>query len=381
MRSLRAVAVLAATGAALAVQPAAMAVVRDLPSTSASFNGTVMATARSGNVIYVGGSFTSATDSTGTHGRRHLAAVSATTGRLLAWSPSTNSNVLALAVSRGRVFAGGQFTRTNGVAVSRLVQISASSGRLVRGFRPRVNRMVRALALSPSRVYAGGKFTGINGHGRRHLAALSRTSGAVSTWAPRADSAVRVIRRHGSQLVIGGSFRHINGRIHTHAVAIVSTRTGGVVRSFHSPANYLVNDIRLTRTRIYMAMSGPGGRVMASGYKGGVAWRRVFNGDVNALSVLDGTLYIGGHFTSRCTTTRVIGPSGDCRDGRVQVPKLAATTLGGTNRAWSPAADSDLGVLAMSSVPSRHALVAGGDFNTFHNGSHRQPKFALFRNR
>jgi beta-propeller uncharacterized protein DUF5122 len=381
MRFVRAAVVVSALSAALAVQPMASATVTPSPMRSASFDGTVYATARSGSVIFVGGSFTHATDSTGTHTRRNLAAVSASTGRLLPWSPSTNSTVYALTVSKGRVYAGGSFTRTNGVPVARLVQLYASSGRLVPGFRPRVDYRIRALALSPSTLYAGGRFTHANGRPRAHLAAFSRSTGALRSWAPSADKSVRVLRRRGAQLFVGGAFNHINGVAHTNKVAAVSLGRGSVYRSFRSPVRYLVTDIRLTRTRVFLAKAGPGGAVVAAGNKGGVAWGRSFDGDVDALTILDGVIYAGGHFGYRCRTNRVSSSNGNCLDsGQVRAGRLAVLSLSGRFSSWDPAADSTVGVLTLSSVPGLHRLAAGGAFQTFH-GSQRQPGFALFRAR
>ena len=381
MRSLRAAAVVAAISAVLAVQPAASATVSSTPMPSASFDGTVVATARSGAVIYVAGAFTHVTDSTGTHTRRNLAAVSAVTGRVLPWSPSTNSTVYALTVSKGRVYAGGSFTRVNGVPVARLVQLYASTGRLVRSFRPRVDYRVRALVLSPSTLYAGGRFTKVNGHRREHLAAFSRASGRLTGWAPRADKSVRVLRRRGPQVFVGGAFNSINGVARTRNVAVVGAGTGAVYRGFRSPVRYLVTDIRLTRTRVFIAKAGPGGAVVATGNRGGVAWGRSFDGDVDALSILDGVLYAGGHFAHRCRTNRVSSTNGNCLDaGQVPAGRLAALSLTGTFGTWSPSADSTVGVLTLARVPSLHRLAAGGAFQTFH-GSQRQPGFALFRSR
>jgi hypothetical protein len=379
VRSLRAAAVLAVFSAALAVQPAASATVGATPVRSASVDGTVVATARSGSVIYLAGSFTRVTDSTGTHPRRNLAAVSAVTGRVLPWSPSTNNTVYAVTVSAGRVFAGGSFTRANGVPVTRLVELYASTGRLVRSFRPRLDYRVRALALSPTTLYAGGRFTTVNGRHRAHLAAFSRSTGTLRSWAPRADNSVRVLRRRGPQLFVGGAFRSVNGVAHTSNIAVLDASRGSVYRSFSSPVHYLVTDIRLTRDRVFIAKAGPGGAVVATGNKGRVAWGRSFDGDVDALTILDGVLYAGGHFENRCATNSVSASNGDCLSpGEVRAPRLAAISLTGTFGTWSPAADSKVGVLTLSSVPSLHRLAAGGAFATFH-GTQAQAGFALFR--
>jgi len=84
----------------------AQAIRPDIPST----NGTVNATAVSGNTLYIGGNFTMVRGLP----RNHLAAIDIPTGSVLAWDPNANGAVHALAATGLTVFAGGAFTTVGG---------------------------------------------------------------------------------------------------------------------------------------------------------------------------------------------------------------------------------------------------------------------------
>jgi hypothetical protein len=104
--------VVAGRGAGASVSPA--------PRRAAGFDGRVRAAVAAGNTIYLGGSFTRATDVDGrVVTRNRLAAVDATSGRPTAWNPSANSalGVFAFApVPGGPLVAGGDFTQVGGAA-------------------------------------------------------------------------------------------------------------------------------------------------------------------------------------------------------------------------------------------------------------------------
>ena len=82
------------------------------------------------------------------------------------------------------------------------------------------------------------------------------------------------------------------------------------------------------------------------------------NGNVQAVAVLDGIVYVGGHYTDYC------GPqSGQhtCTNPIARSKLLAVEETTGTlNTTWHPAANSTLGVFAMDGSGGRLAL--GGDF-------------------
>jgi hypothetical protein len=78
---------------------------------------------------------------------------------------------MALAVSGGTVYAGGQFTSIGGQPRSRIAALDAASGSAI-GWNPNADGAVRALAVTGGVVYAGGEFTTIGGNSQAYIAAI-----------------------------------------------------------------------------------------------------------------------------------------------------------------------------------------------------------------
>lgn len=357
--------------------PAGATTVGPEPSSSVSFDQTVRRLASSASTVYVAGDFTRARTGHATVVRRHIAAVSAATGRLLPWPVSVNGPVAAVAVSRGKVYLGGRFTRVNGRPVHGLARVSATTGKLDLGFRPRVVGSVHAVAFSKHRVYLGGEFRAVDGKQRSRLAAVSR-SGRLQAWAPEADRSVRVLRVADGLVYAGGMFSSIDGdRSHGHLAALTA-RAGAVSAGFHPHLAVPALDLRVTKRTVVVAAGGPGGRLMLLNRTGSHRWTRTFDGDVAAVEVFGGRIYAGGHWDYLCATKRVATRNGDCLDrGRLRRPRLAAFAMNGTRAAWNPRPDSVEGVLSLTGAGGR--LSVGGAFDTFDGGRVHQPKFAQFR--
>ena len=341
-----------------------------------SFNGTVTAMVTRGSTAYVVGAFTSAEDANGVHPRLHLAAVDIATGSLLPWHSKTNGIPMAITRFKNQLFVGGDFTRAGKVKVSGLARISAVTGRVARTFHPRIDAEVSALASTKRAVYVGGDFAHVNGAHRSRLAAVTRTSGALLPWRPQADSKVWALRLHRGSVYAGGDFTTIRGKRHAHLVALKARGAGTVVPSFHPREKFPVHDIAFAPKVVITAEAGAGGRVTVFGPKGKIKWRRTFDGDVQALAVLRGRIYAGGHWINICSTPRVAPTNGDCLDGKTFQPRLAAYTLTGDLVDWAPHPDSGEGVMAL--VKSGNRLAVGGAFDHFLAGKVTQPRFALF---
>src|SRR5215203_4976374 len=101
-------------------------------------NGRIWSIVAAGNTVYLGGAFTQVTDTDGkTYVRNNLAAIDATTGRLLQnWNPnatrdsSDTSQVRAMVLSSDgtRLFVGGTFSSMSGQPHSRLAAIDTTTG-------------------------------------------------------------------------------------------------------------------------------------------------------------------------------------------------------------------------------------------------------------
>ncbi len=79
--------------------------------------------------------------------------------------------------------------------------------------------------------------------------------------------------------------------------------------------NYPVLDVVVTRTTIFAAADGPGGHLRALDLDGTSRWNVTADGAVQALTLLGGVLYAGGHFDHVCVSAAT-GPQGQCLAGQ-----------------------------------------------------------------
>ncbi len=118
--------------------------------------------------MYAGGAFTSFKGST--IARNYLAAFNLANGddgSPLAWDPSADNAVYAVAAAGGKVYIGGAFTavNVNGAAVmrSRIAAVDAVTGLVDANWQPEADQEVRALTATRRAIFAGGIFTTIDG--------------------------------------------------------------------------------------------------------------------------------------------------------------------------------------------------------------------------
>ena len=326
-------------------------------------DGQVSAIAVSGGKIYLAGFFTHINGVA----RNNLAAVDAATGELTPWDPNANGAVRALAVSADgtRVYAGGSFTSVGGAARNRLAAIDAATGAVDSSWTPRADDAVRAIAVGGNGVYVGGRFAKVNGQPRTRLALLDGTTGALSSsWAPSANDLVRTlgVSADGSRVYVGGDFASVNGSSGPYLAALDPIT--GAPGSWAKPTtpNGPVFDLQESEGRLYSAEGGPGGALTAYDPSTGVRlWRKTADGDVQALSVLGGKVYAGGHFLSFSGYNREMLAAVDAATGATDQNWAPNAYGANCSSVWAPDPCSDF-VWAMETDPSVGRLYAGGDF-------------------
>lgn len=176
-------------------------------------------------------------------------------------------------------------------------------------------------------TYVGGKFTEVSDHAGHtdavsNLAAFNANGAFVTAWQPSANGTVKTIAADGSGgVIVGGSFTQINGSGRPHIAKILANGTLVAKTTFAAEAN----------------------------------------GDVQALAVSGGTLYVGGQFATL--------------DGHSQ-PFLGAVgaTDGAFDSSWTPFVDGRVDGLE----PVGGNVVAGGFFLNAGSASGGHPSIAAF---
>jgi hypothetical protein len=167
--------------------------------------GRVLAIARVGDVLYLGGNFQSVGPPTGSG-----IPVDPVTGSPVKGAPVITGQVTAaLDDGAGGWYLGGAFVGVNGRPRSNLAHVRAD-GTLDETF-PQPDGAVHALALAHDRLYVGGEFTALSGVPRGRLAAVEVATGALESWNPNADDWVLALAVEGGTVFVGGMFDRIGG--------------------------------------------------------------------------------------------------------------------------------------------------------------------------
>lgn len=348
------------------------------PDRTVGFDGLVYTSVHVGDTVYLGGSFTHAIVDGKPVARKRLAAVDSRTGRLLPWAPVLDGTVMGLAGDGKSLYATGKFTKAGGQPRAGLAAIDLKSA-AVGPLQHTVNGLGQALALAGGRLYLGGDFTGVDGRPARNLAAFKLSDGSLDAgFTGGTDGKVWALTTAGSRLYVGGAFKKTNGLAGTARLAALKLADGRLDTRFKPVTPFTAFALTVSGDRVFAGLAGVGGRVQAYRPDGSLAWSSVTDGDVQAITFLNGTVYGGGHFTVACTRPSATATSW-CPGKKLRPqPKIAAwDPATGALRDWNPRSNGKWGVLTLKANPTLGTLTVGGDFTAF--GEADRSRFAQFR--
>ncbi|MBI3414120.1 MAG: hypothetical protein HY043_02180 [Verrucomicrobia bacterium] len=140
-----------------------------LTSWNPNLDGAVTSLAVKGGTIYVAGNFTRV----GVQARKNLAAISAASGKPLLWTPDPDGAVATMSLVGETLYLGGNFLSVTGQPRGGLAILDLATGAPL-PWNPAINgdveTSVLALAVTSGAVFAGGDFQGINDRARPSLA-------------------------------------------------------------------------------------------------------------------------------------------------------------------------------------------------------------------
>lgn len=327
--------------------------------------------------VFVGGTFTSVVDPSGnTYPISNLALYDPATSSFdTTWHPNPNDNVAGMAVSAdgSQLYIGGDFTAVNGLNASHLADIDIASGSVNTGWNVGTTGSVNTVAVNNGQVYVGGVFTQVTDSAGTHTIAnaarVDGTTGNLDTaWVPAPNKQVLAFNfsPDGTMVYIGGEFTKLgtNGT-RPHLAAVTSIAPATVLATF-KPAAYNgtstpeVFSLVVDGSNLIIGAGGSGGACASEDATTGLLnWTYKANGDVQSVSVDEGTVWCGGHFV------------GSTSFGGVSRNKIAAVDeASGTLLPYAPSVNSSLGVWAIAA--SGPGVYLGGDFTTvaFENVSH-----------
>jgi outer membrane protein assembly factor BamB len=345
------------------------------PSPTYQTNGRVETIVIQGTTAYIGGKFTSvrpagAAPGSGEVVRNRAAAIDLTTGDVLPWNPDANATVQTIAVDGATVVLGGSFTTLAGKTAGRLAAVDATTGLKLWSIKP--DKQVNDVVIRNGTLYAGGAFTAVGAATRPHLLAVNEHTGAlVPNWDATADGTVVALAMSpaGSDLIIGGSFTQLDGTPVSHLGSVTPT---GALTAWRPQFGPPVVSLGADTQAVYVGGVGDGGNFASFDLTTGAArWRGGTDGNVQAIALYDGLIYVGGHYENYCGPT--LG-SHLCPTPQPREKAMAIGSLLGTLQPWHPKFNSILGVFALAGGSG--FLAVGGDFTRI--SGRAQQGFAVF---
>jgi len=242
--------------------------------------------------------------------RSNLAVFDLNDGTLRDISVDTNDRVRAIESNERTVWVGGNFTSVRGLARDRLFAIDAITGVVLDDFAPSANDDVHAVLYHDGWLYVGGEFTTINGLPAVRLVRMNPQTGVVDpNFRPQPNEEVRALAAYGDRLYVVGEFTDIGppGQVERHVYAAgVSIGTGARVGPIFPLVERNGPDDHAFRVGADVVQVSADGEFVFIGDRsneitkwnrlgGQEIWDRTSNGDIQAMAIDDGSIYLGTH--------------------------------------------------------------------------------------
>jgi len=275
---------------------------QDVDTTMWSTNGKVTAIVRSGQTVYLGGSFTGIGPVTGSGATLHTG-----TGRLVRVPPAKITGLVRSSVpdGKGGWYVGGSITGVGARVRTGLAHIlpdgslDADWNAVITGTEVTVN----ALALVHNTLYVGGSFSTVGGQNRNNLVALDAATGQITPWNPNAGASVNALALAGNTIYVAGHFTVVGGQVRKHLAAVDAAT--GAVRAWNPSPDYAVSNVVVWQSTVYVTgfFTNIGGqarsRLAAVDAVTGLATAWNPQPSHAYPMVLSGsTLYVGGYFSA-----------------------------------------------------------------------------------
>lgn len=251
---------------------------------------------KQGNRLYIGGHFYTVNGVN----HRGLAALNATTGRVVNWFPELDDDIDGIEASDSLVFIHGNFFTIGDHQVNGFVALQASNGKYVRYYSPHYPGITK-VKINNNKLYMGG--VGELGYSAHGIAKVSSSSAQPDKKFPETNGSVNAILPDGKGgYFIGGSFSLVNNTPRTNFAHVLSN--GTIDPSFNL---YFDDDIScLTTDGISIYIGGYFTRInnvtrrhaaaVSLQYGKPTPWNPDPDGWVNAMLYSSGVIYMGGIF-------------------------------------------------------------------------------------
>ena len=399
--------------------PTPRAMPSEIPSvtTPGISSGTkVLEFAEVGDKVYSAGTYSEV----GGQARSGIAAFNRVTGALdPTFKPTVLGNVYAVTPgpTPNTLYIAGAFRSVNGVSLSKVALLDATTGAPIPGFKPPTfNDAIQDLKLRGGNLYVGGNFTTVGAAARGGLASLNPTTGALTTaltvsltehhntnsslaQKPIGPAALD-ITKDGSRMVVVGNFRKANGLDRDQIVQIDLTGTSSSVRPdwqtnqfkplcFNWSVDSYVRSVSIAPDDSYFVVGANGGPnagtlcdtatkwgMTASGSDLRPEWISSSGGDtIWGVAAAEHVIYVGGHMRW------MNNPNGSDYAGAAAVPRSgisAVDPLSGVPMTWNPGR-RPRGTAVFGMLVARDGLWIGTDTDYIGpNREYYRPKMAFF---